>query len=101
MPKLALIEPGGRIAQFVALDGRFPVAAPLNFVEVPDDITLEHRIENGQIIAPPVRPPPPTPQQEQTERLDRDRLLQALMEELADRFGITKAQLVASIRARL
>jgi hypothetical protein len=50
----ALIEPSGRIAEIASEP--FPVAAPLQWVEVADEVTTAWRYENGAALAPELEP---------------------------------------------
>ncbi len=52
--KKALVEPDGRIAQ-IATD-IFPVAPPLEWVDVPDDTTTRHTWDGTNVLAPVIEP---------------------------------------------
>lgn len=55
----ALIEESGRIAQVAAED--FPVAAPLRWVDVPDDTTPLDTWDGTAVVKAAVPPPAPAP----------------------------------------
>ena len=55
----ALIE-GERIAQIVAPGEEFPVAAPLVWVDVPDNATTQDRWIDGVVVPADPEPEPPT-----------------------------------------
>lgn len=87
-----------------------------NVIEVPD---LLFPVETGHALvesdeagpgwtwdgtvfrAPPPPPPPPTPAELLDAEIARAPFVRALVEELAARFGTTKAALITALKARL
>lgn len=59
MPRKALVEANGRIAQIVDAAAMFPVAAGLKWIDVDETVTTEHKVIGKAIEPPPARVTPP------------------------------------------
>lgn len=59
MKKALILD--GAIVQIEAEE--FPVAAPLTWVDAPEDATIETHVYDGAAVVPKPAPPPPTPEQ--------------------------------------
>lgn len=98
--KRALVEPTGRVAEVVAPGAEFPVAPPLAWVDAPDTARADDRYD-GTAFTP--RPPPPRRTAAERAELEiaSSPALKGLVQVVADRFGLSEADVMAAIRAKL
>ncbi len=97
--KRALIDPRtDRLVQVELVENEFSVAAPLFWIDVADEVTIETHIYDGtQVVVRPPPPPPPTIDNLVAEEFNARVFAKGLVRLLAERFNVTEQQVLNTI----